>query len=144
SRKLGFSAHKTMTVAQQLYEGVELGSEGSVGLITYMRTDSVRLSNDALKQARTYIENRFGKDYLPGKPRVFKTKSAAQDAHEAIRPTYADRDTEALKNMLTAEQYKLYKLIWDRFIACQMENAVFDTISIDIEGTQIGASEDKE
>ena len=144
SRKLGFSAQRTMMVAQQLYEGVELGNEGAVGLITYMRTDSVRLSNDALKQARTYIENRFGKDYLPGKPRVFKTKSAAQDAHEAIRPTYADRDPEALKNMLTAEQYKLYKLIWDRFIACQMENAVFDTISIDIEGTQIGASEDKE
>jgi len=134
SRKLGFSAHKTMTVAQQLYEGVELGSEGSVGLITYMRTDSVRLSDDAIKQARAYIQERFGKDYLPGKPRVYKTKSAAQDAHEAIRPTYAEKDPESLKGMLTTDQYRLYKLIWDRFIACQMENAVFDTISVEIDG----------
>ena len=109
-----------------------------------MRTDSVRLSDDAIKQARAYIQERFGKDYLPGKPRVYKTKSAAQDAHEAIRPTYAEKDPESLKGMLTTDQYRLYKLIWDRFIACQMENAVFDTISIDIEGTQIGASEDKE
>jgi len=134
SRKLGFSAQKTMMVAQQLYEGVELGSEGSVGLITYMRTDSVRLSDDAIRQARAYIRERFGEDYLPGKPRVYKTKSAAQDAHEAIRPTYADRDPESLKDMLTSDQYKLYKLIWDRFIACQMENAVFDTISVEING----------
>ena len=139
SRKLGFSAQKTMMVAQQLYEGVELGSEGSVGLITYMRTDSVRLSDDAIKQARTYIQERFGKDYLPAKPRVFKTKSAAQDAHEAIRPTYAEKEPESLKGMLTSDQYKLYKLIWERFIACQMENAVFDTISVEIEGTQEGS-----
>lgn len=134
SRKLGFSAQRTMMVAQQLYEGVELGNEGSVGLITYMRTDSVRISEDALREARTYIQNRFGKDYLPAKPRVFKTKSAAQDAHEAIRPTYVEREPESLKSMLTTEQYKLYKLIWERFIACQMENAVFDTISVEIEG----------
>ncbi|HPO76836.1 MAG TPA: type I DNA topoisomerase, partial [Thermoclostridium caenicola] len=141
SRKLGFSAQRTMMVAQQLYEGVELGSEGSVGLITYMRTDSVRISEDALREARTYIQNRFGKDYLPAKPRVFKTKSAAQDAHEAIRPTYVEREPESLKSMLTAEQYKLYKLIWERFIACQMENAVFDTISVEIEGTIANAAE---
>lgn len=136
SRKLGYSAQKTMMVAQQLYEGVDLGSEGSVGLITYMRTDSVRLSDDAIKDARRFIGDRFGNDYLPDKPRHFKTKSAAQDAHEAIRPSYVEREPEVLKSMLTSDQYKLYKLIWDRFIACQMENAVFDTISIDIEGKQ--------
>ncbi len=136
SRKLGYSAQKTMMVAQQLYEGVDLGSEGSVGLITYMRTDSVRLSDDAIRDARRFIGDRFGLDYLPDKPRHFKTKSAAQDAHEAIRPSYVEREPEALKSMLTSDQYKLYKLIWDRFIACQMENAVFDTISVDIEGRQ--------
>ncbi len=140
SRKLGYSTQKTMMVAQQLYEGIELGNEGPVGLITYMRTDSVRLSDDALKDARTYVEDHFGKDYLPDKPRTFKTKSAAQDAHEAIRPTYVDRDPESLKEMLakdliTNDQYKLYKLIWERFIACQMENARFDTLTVDIEGT---------
>lgn len=144
SRKLGFSAQRTMMVAQQLYEGVELGNEGAVGLITYMRTDSVRISEEALKDARTYIQKRFGQEYLPAKARVFKTKSAAQDAHEAIRPTYVEREPETLKNMLTPEQYKLYKLIWDRFIACQMENAVFDTISVDITGTAKNNSLDGE
>lgn len=134
SRKLGYSAQKTMMVAQQLYEGVDIGSEGSVGLITYMRTDSVRLSKDALSEARKYILNHFGKEYLPSKPRYFKTKSAAQDAHEAIRPSYAERDPESLKDKLSSDQYKLYKLIWDRFLACQMEPAVFDTILVEIEG----------
>lgn len=143
SRKLGFSAQRTMMVAQQLYEGVDLGSEGAVGLITYMRTDSVRISEDALSAARSYILNRFGKDYLPDKPRIFKTKSAAQDAHEAIRPSYVERDPEGLKGMLTPEQYKLYKLIWDRFIACQMGQAVFDTISVDIEGVVSDISSDR-
>lgn len=135
SRKLGYSAQKTMMIAQQLYEGVEIGSEGSVGLITYMRTDSVRLSDNAVKEARDYILENFGKEYLPSKPRYFKTKSAAQDAHEAIRPSYAKRNPHSLKNWLSADQYKLYKLIWDRFMACQMEPAVFDTISVEIEGT---------
>ena len=135
SRKLGYSAQKTMMIAQQLYEGVEIGSEGSVGLITYMRTDSVRLSDNAVKEARDYILENFGKEYLPSKPRYFKTKSAAQDAHEAIRPSYAERDPDSLKDWLSADQYKLYKLIWDRFMACQMEPAVFDTISVEIEGT---------
>jgi DNA topoisomerase-1 len=135
SRKLGFSAQKTMLVAQQLYEGVELGDEGSVGLITYMRTDSVRISNAAVESARAYIKGNFGNDYLPEKPRYYKTKSASQDAHEAIRPTYIERDPESLKNFLAQDQYKLYKLIWDRFIACQMESAVYDTLTIDIEGT---------
>ena len=134
SRKLGFSAQRTMMVAQQLYEGVDLDSEGSVGLITYMRTDSVRISDTAIGEVRSYIEERFGKDFLPENPKVYKTKSAAQDAHEAIRPSYIERDPDELKDMLTPEQFKLYKLIWDRFVACQMENAVFDTISVDIEG----------
>lgn len=134
SRKLGFSAQKTMMVAQQLYEGVDLGSEGSVGLITYMRTDSVRISNDALADARKYISEHFGKEFLPENPRHFKSKKTAQDAHEAIRPTYITRDPESLKNMLSPDQFKLYKLIWERFLACQMENAIFDTLSVDIEG----------
>ncbi len=134
SRKLGFSAQKTMMMAQQLYEGVEIGNEGAVGLITYMRTDSVRISEDALKEARKYILEHFGEEYLPSKPRVFKTKSAAQDAHEAIRPSYTERNPESLKEWLSADQYKLYKLIWDRFLASQMEPAKFDTISVEIEG----------
>ncbi|MCX7773937.1 MAG: type I DNA topoisomerase [Clostridia bacterium] len=135
SRKLGYSAQKTMMVAQQLYEGVDIGNEGSVGLITYMRTDSVRISEGAIEEARSYIQKHFGNDYLPDKPRQFKTKSAAQDAHEAIRPSYIERDPESLKEMLSGDQYKLYKLIWDRFIACQMEAAVFDTLTVEIEGT---------
>ena len=134
SRKLGYSAQKTMMIAQQLYEGVDIGSEGSVGLITYMRTDSVRISEDALKEARDYISSHFGNDYLPSKPRYFKTKSAAQDAHEAIRPSYAARDSESLKEWLSTDQQKLYKLIWDRFLASQMEPAIFDTISVEIQG----------
>jgi DNA topoisomerase-1 len=100
-----------------------------------MRTDSVRLSDNAVKEARDYILENFGKEYLPSKPRYFKTKSAAQDAHEAIRPSYAKRNPHSLKDWLSADQYKLYKLIWDRFMACQMEPAVFDTISVEIEGT---------
>lgn len=135
SRKLGFSAQKTMMIAQQLYEGVDIGSEGSVGLITYMRTDSVRISDDALEQARDYISKNFGQDYLPSKPRRFKSKSGTQDAHEAIRPSYIERSPESLKSFLSADQYKVYKLIWDRFLASQMEPAIFDTISIEIEGT---------
>ncbi|NMA65731.1 MAG: type I DNA topoisomerase [Clostridiaceae bacterium] len=134
SRKLGYTAQKTMMIAQQLYEGVELGEEGSVGLITYMRTDSVRISDTAIQDAREYINKNFGEDYLPKKPRYFKTKSASQDAHEAIRPTYINRDPETLKSMLSNDQYKLYKLIWDRFLACQMETAVFDTLTVDIDG----------
>lgn len=142
SRKLGYSAQRTMMVAQQLYEGVDIGSEGSVGLITYMRTDSVRISDIAITEARDYIQNRFGSDYLPDKPRQFKTKSAAQDAHEAIRPSYVDREPDSLRDSLSNEQYKLYKLIWDRFIACQMENALFNTISIEIDGLPAGTTED--
>ena len=133
SRKYGFSAQKTMMVAQQLYEGVELEGEGAVGLITYMRTDSVRLSDDALAEARRYIEEHFGKENMPKEPRRFKTKSAAQDAHEAIRPSYVDRSPASLASSLNADQMKLYSLIWDRFLASQMEQAVYDTLSIEIE-----------
>ena len=135
SRKLGYSAQKTMMVAQQLYEGVDLGEEGPVGLITYMRTDSVRISDEAISDARAYINQRFGKDYLPDKPRHYKSKKAAQDAHEAIRPSYIKRDPDGLRSMLSSDQYKLYKLVWDRFLACQMEAAIFDTLTVEIEGT---------
>ncbi len=133
SRKFGYGAQRTMIIAQQLYEGVEIEGEGAVGLITYMRTDSVRISEDALTEARAYIEETFGKDYMPKEARQFKTKSAAQDAHEAIRPSYIRKTPESLSGSLTPEQEKLYGLIWERFMASQMEPAVYDTLSIDIE-----------
>ena len=121
STMLRFSARKTMMIAQQLYEGVDLPGEGSVGLITYMRTDSVRVSDDALKQARNVIENRFGKDYLPEKPNKYSSRSkSAQEAHEAVRPTEASRTPDKLEKALTPDQLKLYKLIWNKFVASQM------------------------
>lgn len=123
SRKLQFTAKKTMTIAQQLYEGVELGGEGSIGLITYMRTDSFRISPEAQQWARKLIENRFGKDFLPEKPPSYKTKKSAQEAHEAIRPTYPDKTPDSVKAFLTRDQYNLYTLIWNRFIASQMAPA---------------------
>ncbi len=132
-RKLGFQSQRTMKVAQELYEGVNLGSElgGTQGLITYMRTDSVRVSADAQDAARAYILEKYGKDYCPESPRQYKSKSGAQDAHEAIRPSRVDLEPAKLRRNLTADQYKLYKLIWECFIASQMESAVLDTISID-------------
>lgn len=132
ARKLGFTTRKTMMIAQQLYEGVEVEGEGSVGLITYMRTDSVRITDDALNGAREFILNNYGEKYLPAKARVFKTKSASQDAHEAIRATMLNLTPERVKGSLTRDQYRLYKLIWDRFIASQMEPAIYDTMSVDI------------
>ena len=132
ARKFGFSAKKTMMLAQQLYEGVEIEGEGSVGLITYMRTDSTRISGEALNESREYILANYGEKYLPEKPRVFKTKSAAQDAHEAIRPTMISLTPERVKSSLSRDLFKLYKLIWERFIACQMESAVYDTMAVDI------------
>jgi len=132
ARKFGFSAKKTMMLAQQLYEGVEIEGEGSVGLITYMRTDSTRISEEALKEAREYILNNYGEKYLPEKPRIYKTKSGAQDAHEAIRPTMLSFTPERVKSSLSRDLYRLYKLIWERFIASQMESAVYDTMSVDI------------
>ncbi|MCA9524587.1 MAG: type I DNA topoisomerase [Myxococcales bacterium] len=133
SRRLGFTAKRTMMVAQQLYEGVELGAEGAVGLITYMRTDSTRLSNEAVAACRVFVEERFGAAYIPTKPHQYKSKKSAQDAHEAIRPTDVQRTPESVKGFLSAEQFKLYQLIWQRFVACQMSPALFDQTTIDID-----------
>ena len=133
SRKLSFSAKRTMKAAQELYEGVDVEGVGAVGLITYMRTDSLRISDEAKKAAAEYIGTVYGKDYLPPEPRSFKTKSNAQDAHEAIRPSTPELTPERVKSSLSADQYKLYKLIWERFIASQMANALLDTVSADIE-----------
>ena len=133
SRKLGFTPKKTMMVAQQLYEGVDVAGEGTLGLITYMRTDSLRLSDEAMAAAADFIRSRYGDPYYYGKFHVFKTKSGAQDAHEAIRPTHVELDPERVRSSLTADQYKLYKLVWSRFLASQMANAVFDTVSIETE-----------
>lgn len=131
SRKLHFSPKKTMTLAQQLYEGIEIGAEGATGLITYMRTDSPRISNEAMTDAREVIQARFGTDYLPATPNVYKTSKAAQEAHEAIRPTSAARDPESIRQYLDHDQYNLYKLIWNRFIASQMVPAILDVTRID-------------
>lgn len=133
SRKLSFSAKRTMKAAQELYEGVDVQGVGAVGLITYMRTDSLRISDEAKKAAAEYIGTVYGKDYLPPEPRSFKTKSNAQDAHEAIRPSTPELSPERVKSSLSSDQYKLYKLIWERFIASQMANALLDTVSADIE-----------
>ena len=133
SRKLGMTPRQTMAIAQQLYEGVDVAGEGTLGLITYMRTDSLRLSDEAMAAAADFIKVRYGAAYYYGKFHVFKTKSGAQDAHEAIRPTHVELDPERIKDSLTKEQYRLYKLIWSRFLASQMANAVFDTVSIDTE-----------
>ena len=133
SRKLNMVPKRTMSTAQQLYEGIELGEDGLTGLITYMRTDSLRLSAEATDAARDYILGRFGESYYPGKARVFKTKNGAQDAHEAIRPTNVNLTPDDIKGFLTSDQYKLYKLIWSRFVACQMSEAILDTVSADIE-----------
>ena len=133
SRKLNMTPKRTMAVAQQLYEGVDVEGEGTLGLITYMRTDSLRLSDEAMAAAAGFIKHRYGANYYYGKPHVFKTKSGAQDAHEAIRPTHVELDPERIQSSLTKEQYKLYRLIWSRFLASQMANAVYDTVSIDTE-----------
>ncbi len=131
SRKLNMTPRRTMAIAQQLYEGVELSGEGSVGLITYMRTDSLRLSEEALSAARDFITGRYGVSYYAGAPRRFRAKSNAQDAHEAIRPSNVRFDPEEIKDDLTKEQYRLYKLIWSRFVACQMAEARYDAVQID-------------
>ncbi len=132
SRKLGFTGQRTMRIAQQLYEGVDVPNIGTTGLITYMRTDSLRISEEARAAAEKYISGKYGKDYLPAKPRYFKTRSGAQDAHEAIRPTSVTLTPESVKESLTAEQYKLYKLIWERFIASLMAVCVQNTVNADI------------
>jgi len=132
SRKLGFQARRTMKVAQELYEGVEVENLGAIGLITYMRTDSLRVSDEAAAAAEEYIRDNYTKKYLPSSRRVFKSKNSAQDAHEAIRPSMPQLTPEQVKGSLSAEQHKLYKLIWERFIASQMANAELDTMSVDI------------
>lgn len=132
SRHYGFSASRTMTVAQSLYEGVELGQEGAEGLITYMRTDSVRVAPEAIDAARNFIVKEYGKPYLPDQPRMFATKKSSQDAHEAIRPTNIQNSPEKIRNHLNPDQFKLYQLIWRRFIASQMNPAIYDTVSCDI------------
>ena len=133
SRKLRFSVKRTMMIAQRLYEGVELGEEGSVGLITYMRTDSTRVSNEALTEVREYIASQYGKDYLPESANVYKEKKAAQAAHEAIRPTSAMRHPDQIKQYLKEDEFKVYKLIWQRFVASQIAPAVFDQTTVDID-----------
>jgi len=132
ARKLGFQPKRTMQLAQQLYEGVELGSEGSVGLITYMRTDSTRVSNDALAAVREHIQTQYGKNYLPDKPNVFRSKKSAQDAHEAIRPTTLEYSPERVRRYLRRDMLQLYSLIWDRFVASQMVPAVYDQTAFEI------------
>ena len=131
-RKLRFSARKTMVVAQQLYEGIELGPGEPVGLITYMRTDSTRISQEAVQEARNLVQDRFGPDYLPPQPCVYKNKKRAQDAHEAVRPTSVSRTPEEIAGFLSKDQLALYKLIWQRFVACQMKPALIDQTSVSI------------
>lgn len=133
SRRLGMTPRRTMSVAQQLYEGVDIAGQGTVGLITYMRTDSLRLSDEALMAAKNFIIKRYGKEYYHGSFRVYKTKSGAQDAHEAIRPTNIELTPERVRKDLTPEQYRLYRLIWGRFTACQMANSVYDNVVVDVE-----------
>ncbi len=132
SRKLGYAARKTMNIAQKLYEGLNLKGEGHVGLITYMRTDSTRIADVAIDEVRKFIKETYSEKYLPQSPRVYKKKKGAQDAHEAIRPTSAHRTPESIKESLTPEQFKLYELIWKRFVASQMESGVIDMTSVDI------------
>ena len=133
SRKLRFSVKRTMMIAQRLYEGIELGEEGLVGLITYMRTDSTRVSTDAITEVREYIANEYGANYHPEQPNTYKDKKAAQAAHEAIRPTSAMRHPDQVKQYLQEDEFKVYKLIWQRFVASQMNPAVFDQTTVDID-----------
>ncbi|MGE5381102.1 MAG: type I DNA topoisomerase [Methylocystaceae bacterium] len=131
-RKLGFTSSRTMRIAQELYEGLAIGSEGNVGLITYLRTDSTRISAEAQQEALQYIEERYGSSYRPENPNIYKTKKTAQDAHEAIRPTSAYRHPDQIKSFLSRDQHRLYKLIWERFVASQMSPAVYDTQTVDV------------
>ncbi len=138
SSKLGFTSRKTMSIAQQLYEGINIGGGETVGLITYMRTDSTRLSAQAQEEARTMIKEKFGADFLPAKPPVYKAKKGAQEAHEAIRPTFATREPAAIKDYLSRDQNRLYKLIWNRFIASQMAPALYDQVRVIIAAEDYG------
>ena len=138
SRKLSFTTSRTMQIVQQLYEGVEIAGEGIQGLVTYIRTDSVRISDEAMDSVRAYIPERFGAEYLPKEKNEFKGRKNAQDAHEAIRPTNIERTPESIRNSLSREQYMLYRLIWNRFVASQMSAAVYQTLTAEVTGTKIG------
>ena len=135
SRRFGYTARRTMALAQQLYEGIELRGSGRVGLITYMRTDSTNLADVAVREIRGYIGQRFGGDFLPPQPRVYKARKGAQEAHEAIRPTSVERDARTRRSCAasTNDQRRLYTLIWQRAVACQMADAVLDSVSVDID-----------
>lgn len=137
-RKLNFTTQKTMQVVQQLYEGIELEKEGMQGLVTYIRTDSVRVSEEALTDARAFIGETYGDNYLPAEPNIYKGRSNAQDAHEAIRPTDVYRTPDSIKGSLTKEQFQLYRLIYSRFVASQMSNALYDTMTMEIAGDGVG------
>ncbi|MBC8061673.1 MAG: type I DNA topoisomerase, partial [Clostridiaceae bacterium] len=137
-KKLNFATRKTMLVAQQLYEGVDIKGHGSIGLITYMRTDSVRISTEAQQAAREYLTTTYGSEYVPEEPRIFKGKKNIQDAHEAIRPTYVELTPEVVKESLKPEQYKLYAIIWNRFVASQMSACLMNSTSIDIHNNKYG------
>lgn len=137
ARKLNFRAKKTMMLAQQLYEGIDLGKEGTVGLITYMRTDSTRISDVAKNEAASYIESTFGKEYLPSEKRVEKKTANSQDAHEAIRPTSVMREPNSIKEFISRDQLRLYRLIWERFVASQMAPAIMDTMSVDLQNGEL-------
>ncbi|HBZ77202.1 MAG TPA: type I DNA topoisomerase [Clostridiales bacterium] len=132
SRRISFTSRKTMSVAQQLYEGVEISGQGQVALVSYIRTDSVRVSDEAMTAARRLISEKYGEKYLPKSPRKYSNKNSAQDAHEAIRPAHFELDPESIKSSLSVDQYRLYKLIWDRFLASQMASAEVDTVSLDV------------
>jgi len=135
-RKLGFSAQKTMMIAQQLYEGIEIKGEGAVGLVTYIRTDSVRVSEQAQREALEYIKDKYGQEYVPDKPNQYRTRRSSQDAHEAIRPTSIMREPDAIKTSLKRDQYRLYRLIYERFLASQMAPAIYETVTVDIMGNE--------
>jgi len=136
SRHYGFSASRTMSIAQSLYEGVDLGSKGIEGLITYMRTDSVRVEPEIIQAARLFVDHTYGKEYLPSKPKIYVSKKSSQDAHEAIRPTNLNHPPDIIKSHLTTDQYKLYLLIWRRFLASQMNSAIYDTVLYEIQADQ--------
>ena len=137
AKRLGFTSSRTMRIAQELYEGINIGAEGSIGLVTYIRTDSTRVSSEAQAEARSIIIDKYGSEYYPQEPNVYKSRKSAQDAHEAIRPTSVYRRPEDLKNSLSRDQLRLYKLIWSRFVASQMSAAVYDTLTVDIAGNKL-------
>ena len=132
SSKLNFTTQRTMQAAQQLYEGINIKGKGHIGLITYMRTDSLRISDDARAEAKEFIINQYGSEFYPKTPKIYKTKKNAQDAHEAIRPSYVDITPESIKDSLTGDQYKIYKLIWERFVSSQMTDAIIDTVTVTV------------